>query len=146
MKVAMIENLNKYLADVGVLYMKIHNLHWNVVGRNFKTIHEYLQTIYEDFALVLDDTAEVIKIEGGKPLASLKSFLEVSDVKELESNDLSVNDVLAIAIEDMRYIKNQAEVLRKKAGEDDVYQAVTMLEDQLRNYNKTIWFLESMVK
>ncbi len=85
MKVAMVESLNKYLADVGVLYMKIHNLHWNVVGRDFKIIHEYLQTIYEDFALVLDDTAEVIKIEGGKPLASMKAFLAVREVEEIES-------------------------------------------------------------
>ncbi len=146
MEKTIINSLNKYLADVGVLYMKIHNLHWNVVGESFKTIHEYLQTIYEDFALVLDDTAEVIKIEGGKPLASLKSFLDVSEIKELESKDLGVSAVLEIAIQDMKYIKNEAEKLRSEASRDDIYQAVTMLEDQLRNYNKTIWFLESMTK
>ena len=28
--------LNKYLANLGVEYIKLHNLHWNVVGINFK--------------------------------------------------------------------------------------------------------------
>ena len=36
---------NRYLANIGVMYVKLHNLHWNVVGPQFKAIHEYLETI-----------------------------------------------------------------------------------------------------
>jgi starvation-inducible DNA-binding protein len=29
------EALNGYLADIGVMDIKLHNLHWNVEGRKF---------------------------------------------------------------------------------------------------------------
>ncbi len=64
------KKLNGYLANVGVIYIKLHNLHWNVVGTNFKAVHEYIETLYDGFALVLDETAEAPKIQGERPLAS----------------------------------------------------------------------------
>ena len=56
--------LNTYLADVSVLYFKWHNLHWNVVGPQFKAVHEYLETLYNNLADVLDEVAENLKING----------------------------------------------------------------------------------
>ena len=76
---------NKYLANVGVSYIKLHNLHWNVVGLNFKAVHEYLESIYDSMAEVLDEVAELIKMDGGYPLASLKEYLAVASIEELES-------------------------------------------------------------
>lgn len=29
------EELNRYLANLQVMFIKLHNLHWNVVGTNF---------------------------------------------------------------------------------------------------------------
>ena len=74
----LLNSANKYLANVGVEYIKLHNLHWNVVGLNFKAVHEYLEGIYDSMAEVLDEVAELIKMEGGYPLASLKDYLAAS--------------------------------------------------------------------
>ena len=52
---------NKYLANVGVEYIKLHNLHWNVIGLQFKAVHEYLESLYDSLADVLDEVAELIK-------------------------------------------------------------------------------------
>ena len=35
--------LNKYLADLHVLYSKLHNYHWNVVGIGFFEMHLKLE-------------------------------------------------------------------------------------------------------
>ncbi len=43
MKKNLFEKLNKYLADTAVMYIKLHNLHWNVYGLQFKAVHEYLE-------------------------------------------------------------------------------------------------------
>ena len=56
--------LNTYIANIGVGYIKLHNLHWNVVGSQFKAVHEYLESLYDAFADVLDETAELLKIAG----------------------------------------------------------------------------------
>ena len=47
MKKELSVKLNKYLSNLGVEYIKLHNLHWNVVGIQFKAIHEYLEGLYD---------------------------------------------------------------------------------------------------
>ena len=32
--------VNAYLANIGVSYIKLHNLHWNVVGSQFKAAQD----------------------------------------------------------------------------------------------------------
>jgi DNA-binding ferritin-like protein len=34
--------LNVYLSDLAVLNVKLHNLHWNVVGPQFVQLHEFV--------------------------------------------------------------------------------------------------------
>lgn len=141
-----INKSNSYLANVGVEYIKLHNLHWNVVGLQFKAVHEYLESLYDSMADVLDEVAEVIKMNGGTPLASLKDYLQNTSINELESKDYKISESLNIVLNDMKLLKAQVESLRLDAANDDLYSIVTMCEDHLENYNKTIWFIESMLK
>lgn len=137
---------NKYLANVGVNFVKLHNLHWNVVGLQFKAVHEYLESLYDSMADVLDELAELIKMGGAYPLASMKSYLEVSEIKELESKDYSIKESLEIVLSDIKLLKANAEELRNLAASEDYYPLQVMAEDHLGNYNKVIWFIESMLK
>ena len=73
--------LNKYLANLGVEYIKLHNLHWNVVGINFKAIHEYLEGLYDGVSASLDSVAELLKMHDEVPAASLKEYLALSSLE-----------------------------------------------------------------
>ncbi len=138
--------LNEYLANVGVLYIKLHNMHWNVTGSQFKAVHEYLETLYDAMADVLDAVAEALKMNGEMPLASLKEYLAVATIRELESRELDVKAALGITLADMEALKAQAEDIRSAANDEDQYDIVSMMEDDLANYSKTIWFLKAMLK
>lgn len=146
MKKELLQNLNKYLANLGVLYVKLHNLHWNVVGINFKAIHEYFENLYDGISASLDRVAETIKMHEETPLASLKSYLEVSDIKELESSEIDGKKSLKIVLEDFKKIKSLIEEIRKEADEEDLYDIVTLIESDLEQYNKSIWFIKAMLK
>ncbi len=146
MKKEITQGLNKYLADTAVLYIKWHNVHWNVVGRQFKSVHEYLETLYDAMAEVLDEVAELIKINNEVPLASMKDFLANTSVEELGSTEISVEKVLDIVEKDMEHMKKAAQDLREIADKDDAFDVVNMMEDHLVNYNKNIWFLKAMLK
>ena len=146
MKKELVGKVNGYLANVGVSYIKLHNLHWNVVGPEFKAVHEYLETLYDAFAEVLDEVAELLKMDGEMPLASLKDYLGAASIKELEVRDYGVKESLAIVLADMEEMKAQAEDIRRVADEEDHYGLVGMMEDHLGDYNKTIWFVKSMLK
>lgn len=138
--------LNLYLSNVGVLYIKLHNLHWNTTGTNFQTVHEYLETLYNGFAEVLDSTAEIIKIQGSKPFATMKDYLQHSNIKEAESKDYSTCEALTMTYDDLLLLKAQAEDIRIGASDVDNYSVVSMLEGHLEELNKTIWFLEATLK
>ena len=146
MKKELVLKSNKYLANINVNYVKLHNLHWNVIGLQFKPVHEYLEGLYDSMHEIFDEVAELLKMNGEFPLASLKDFLAVSEVKELESKDYSVKESLEIALADIKLLKANAIELRSLAAEDDFYPLQIMMEDHLANYNKVVWFIESMLK
>ena len=146
MKKELVLKSNKYLANINVNYVKLHNLHWNVLGLQFKPVHENLEGLYDSMHEIFDEVAELLKMNGEFPLASLKDFLAVSEVKELESKDYSVKESLEIALADIKLLKANALELRLLAAEDDFYPLQIMMEDHLANYNKVIWFIESMLK
>ena len=142
----LLASTNQYLADIGVSYIKLHNLHWNVTGSQFKAVHEYLESLYDAYADVLDEVAEIIKMEEELPLASMKEYLEVATIQEISSAEICTRDTLHILLSDMELLKREAENLRALAGEEDNYLLVNSLEDQLANYAKNIWFLRAMKK
>jgi len=146
MKKELVLKANKYLANVSVEYFKLHNLHWNVVGVQFKAAHEYLESLYDSLADVLDEVAELIKMNGEAPLASMKDYLNVSEIVELDSKEIGIKDAISIALKDMKLLKENAQELRALANENDLYQLSVMMEDHLANYSKSIWFMESMLK
>ncbi len=141
-----IKSTNKYLADIAVSYIKIHNLHWNVVGPQFKAVHEYLESIYDAYADALDEIAELIKMNGAFPAASLREYLELSDIAELDSKDIKVEDAVKALLDNIVTLRDEATAIRKAASEEDAFTVANVLEDHIANYDKNIWFIESMLK
>ncbi len=138
--------LNEYLSDLGVLNVKLHNLHWNVSGRGFHQAHVYIETLYDDFFEKFDVVAERIKMLGDYPLASLKEYLEKSDIKELETKDYSVTNSYKMILEDFQYLKTKAIDIRSIADEVGDFGTVAIMEDHVLGYDKQIWFIESELK
>ena len=146
MKKELVLRSNKYLANVAINYGKLHNLHRNVIGVQFKPVHEYLESLYDNMHEVLDEVAELLKMNGEYPLASFKEYLAVSEIIELESKDYSVKEALEIALADIKVLRDNALELRRLASDEDFYPLQVMMEDHLANYNKVVWFVESMLK
>jgi len=139
------EKLNKYLADNAVMYIKLHNLHWNVYGLQFKPVHEYLEALYDDTTEKMDEIAEVIRMKGEYPAASLAEYLKLSTIKELSSEKIANKAALEIVLEDLKALDAEAKDVRATADEDDIFDVVMMMEDYCAFYQKTIWFISQML-
>ena len=61
------KKLNTYLANLAVWNVKLHNLHWNVVGKLFVSLHEYTESRYDAAFEAFDEVAEVLKMRGEMP-------------------------------------------------------------------------------
>jgi len=139
------EKLNKYLADTGVMYIKLHNLHWNVYGMQFKGVHEYLEELYDAFTENMDEIAELIRMHGEYPAASLADFMKLTSIKELASEKIDNKKALSIALEDIKALDKDAKAIRAAADEEGAFDVVAMMEDNCAFYQKTIWFISSML-
>ena len=139
--------LNTYLANLAVLNIKIHNLHWNIVGSQFVSVHEYLESEYDKAGERLDEVAELIRISGESPVANLKEYLEISTIKEIEtSKEVSIKEALEIVLSDIKLQKELALEIRKESDETDNFPVANAMEDHIEDYNKQIWFVESSLK
>ncbi len=146
MKKELAAKVNVYLADIGVLYIKLHNLHWNVVGSQFKAVHEYLESLYDSMADLLDEVAELLKMNGEAPLASMKDYLSSATVEEIESKDIDVKSAIETVLSDFETLKSDALEIRKDAEDSDEFAVVNKMEDDIADFTKTIWFVKSMLK
>jgi starvation-inducible DNA-binding protein len=139
------EKLNKYLADTGVMYIKLHNLHWNIYGMQFKGVHEYLESLYDGITENMDAIAELIRMYGEYPAASMADYLKLSSVKELESEGIDIKKALMIVLEDIKALDEGAKDIRTTADKEDLFDVVAMMEDHCADYQKIIWFISSML-
>ena len=138
--------MNQYVADLAVLNVKFHNLHWNVVGENFEQAHVYLEKLYDDFFLKFDEVAERIKMLGEFPKASIKEYLEITSITELEDKDISVKEALTVAQTELKGLKALALDIRKEAENNDDFVTIGLMEDHVGVYDKEIWFIASAIK
>src|SRR5438105_14833702 len=76
-------SLNVFLADEHVLYIKTRNAHWNVEGPDFLPMHQFFEEQYKQLEQVIDDLAERIRTLGHYPQATLRGFLELTQLTEL---------------------------------------------------------------
>ncbi|WP_026478270.1 Dps family protein [Alkaliphilus transvaalensis] len=139
------KKLNEYLSNLAVLNVKLHNLHWNVVGKQFVQIHEYTESIYNDFFEKYDEVAELMKIRDAKPLAKLSAYLENATISELDQDKFSTDEVLEIVKADLTKMKELATEIRNAADEAGDFEAVAVFEDHVAGYSKNLWFIKSML-
>jgi len=95
--------LNLYLANQMVDYVKKHNLHWNLKGKSFFTLHAKLEELYDASNDILDEVAERILALGGKPVSSMKGALAIATIKELEDGAKSEEETIKALVSDTEY-------------------------------------------
>lgn len=141
-----VKNLNVYLSNLAVLLPKTHNLHWNVVGLQFTSIHNYTEELYDYYFEKYDEVAEILKMRGHYPLVKLSDYLANATVKELESKDYTTKEVLEEIKADMELLMADARKIREIADEEGDFGIVDEMEDQIGHFTKQLWFINSLMK
>lgn len=137
-----IDVLNKQLANWNVLYTKLHNYHWYVTGPDFFTLHEKFEEFYTEAATVIDDMAERILTIKGKPLATLKGFLNESSISEATGSE-SPKDMVAAVAQDFETIINESSEgieTAENAGDTATADHLTGIVESLE---KHVWMLNA---
>lgn len=137
------KSLNPYLSDLAVMFYKLHDLHWNVKGMQFVPVHQYTEARYDDMAEKLDAVAELIIMQGEKPVACIADYLANASIKELNKGVYKDSEVLKILVEDFEHLRAEALKIHEECA--DNFSVVAMMEDHIAGYDKELWFLKSML-
>jgi starvation-inducible DNA-binding protein len=135
-----------YLANLAVWTAKLHNLHWNVVGPAFLSLHEYTEKLYEETFEQMDSVAEAMKMRGGMPPVRLAEFLELASLKEAEAKNFTAEEVLGLLFEDMSAMNELARQIRKGADKMGDDQLVGLFDGFIGYFDKQLWFISAMRK
>ena len=141
----LVKQLNQNLADVQVLYVKLHNYHWNIKGTHFFGIHNLTEGYYDYFAKQYDDIAERILQIGSKPLTTMKSYLEISKIKEESKSKFSASEVIKSVTKDFSYLLKEFKKTSKTAEDENDLTSQALADENVAWLEKAIWMLKASI-
>lgn len=136
--------LNRQVANLNVLYVKIHNYHWYVKGPNFFTLHVKFEEFYNEVTVQMDEIAERILTLKGSPAATMKEYLELSSIQEAAGGE-DAKTMVQNLIEDFATLSNEYQegIEVADAGEDQ--PTSDMLTGFKADLEKHMWMLRSFL-
>ena len=137
--------INDNLADEYVLLTKTRNYHWNVEDPRFNDLHKFFEEQYELISAAVDEIAERVRAVGGKSRATLKEFMNSTQIKEDVGSFPDADNMLQNLLSDHETI---IKTLRKNINEcqelDDEGTA-NFLTDKMEEHEKMAWMLRSFI-
>lgn len=144
---SVIDLLNHDLADVYLLLIKTRKYHWDVVGPQFRTLHELWQEQYEMLSNHVDDIAERIRTLGGYPLGTAEGFLRYASLKE-HPNDLpnATEMVRRLATDYEHVIRNLRGHINQSSEAYNDEGTADFLTGLMEAYEEAAWMLRSFLE
>ena len=135
-----IVNLEKVLANSYVMSLKLQNYHWNVVGENFKSLHELFGAQYEELSAAIDEIAERMRALGAKVEGTFENFTKLSKIKSGEKN-LDKKAMIQDLIASHEIIVEALKAGIKTAQEEADEVTADIFIGRTTSHEKAIWML-----
>ncbi len=137
-----ITEANKSLANLNVLYVKLHNYHWFVTGEHFFGLHVKFEELYDECAAHLDEVAERILTINEKPLASMKEYLATATIEEASGKE-STQDMVKTIESDLQKMADEMLEVSELADDADDALTVALFEGLADSFKKHAWMLRA---
>ncbi|MES2677370.1 MAG: Dps family protein [Pseudomonadota bacterium] len=134
--------LHNVLSNSYALALKTQNYHWNVVGANFKSLHELFGAQYEELSEAIDEIAERIRALDILVPASFDVFGKESKIKNGNENAKTLAMVKELYNDNQTLTKILYDALKIVQKEGDEGTA-DMLIGRIQAHDKNAWMLKS---
>jgi starvation-inducible DNA-binding protein len=139
--------LNTDLADLYLLLIKTKKYHWDVVGPQFRTLHELWEEHYESLTINIDKTAERVRTLGGYPIGTAEGFLKHSTIEEQPGNlPNSYEMVMSLVNDHEQIIRNLREHIDRCSEEFHDEGTADFLTGLMEQHEEMAWMLRSFVE
>lgn len=136
--------LNQQVANLNLMYVKLHSYHWFVKGPHFFTLHEKFEEIYNEMTAKMDEVAERLLTIGGKPYATLKEYAQHATIAEADGSENAEQMVKQLIADFSQLVKEFGElnIIAEDAG-DKV--TADMFVGMSADLEKHIWMLNAYI-
>jgi starvation-inducible DNA-binding protein len=139
--------LNLLLADETVLYATTRDYHWNVTGANFLSLHQQLETQYDQLAESIDEIAErarAIGIGARGNWADLTKFARSSATPGIGLGaTLMLSGLLSLHEDLIMQLRSDSAACATRFNDAGTADFLTSLMVQ---HEKTAWLLRSQLE
>lgn len=141
----LVDSINVQVANLTVLYEKLHHYHWFVKGHHFFVLHKTFEELYNEVTNHLDETAERLLIIGEKPVSTLKESLQLASISEASGNETTEQEMVQAIVNDFTKIAGEMKEVIKLAeeAEDDV--TADLFISITESLGKHIWMLTAFL-
>jgi starvation-inducible DNA-binding protein len=138
--------LNATLSDEVVLTTKTKNYHWNVRGMHFHSLHLFLDTQYQELALMSDEVAERVRSLGGFAVGTLKEFSQFTRLQEHTAHYPEAQEMIADLVGDhetiIRHLRADLQACSDQYHDMGTSEFLTGL---MEHHEKMAWMLRSFL-
>jgi starvation-inducible DNA-binding protein len=139
--------LNSDVADLYLLLIKTKKYHWDVIGPQFRTLHQLWEEHYESLTISIDKTAERVRTLGGYPVGTAEGFLKLSTIKEQPGTLPNANEMVISLVNDHEQVIRKLREHIDRCGEDFHDQGTAdFLTGLMEEHEEMAWMLRSFVE
>jgi len=142
-----IELLNRDLSNTYLLQLKTKKYHWDVIGPQFRTLHEIFEEQYTLLSESIDSIAERIRQLGGYPVATAQEFIDLASVKENPARIPNATQMVGNLLEDheliIRSLREHVDQSSEEFGDEGTADFLTGLMEQ---HEEMAWMLRSFIE
>jgi starvation-inducible DNA-binding protein len=142
-----IKILNRHLADFYLLVIKTKKYHWDVIGPQFRTLHQLWEEHYETLTINIDATAERVRALGGYPVGTAREFLELTSLHEHPQDLPSATEMVERLVNDHeQIIRNLRVDIDRCSDEFHDQKTADFLTELMGQHEEMAWMLRSFME
>jgi len=115
-------------------------LHWNILGRPFKPLHEHLDELVDSWRQLSDTVAERAVALGLAPDGQAATISAGSDIAPVDSGSLDTDTALRELVPRLADVTERVRARMDRLGEVDLVSQDVLIE-VVRELEKQLWML-----
>ena len=146
-RAGVVDMLNRDISDAYLTLIKTKKFHWDVVGPQFRSLHQIWEEHYQALTENIDSMAERVRALGGFPVGTAEGFLKHASVKEQVDNIPLATEMVAQLVDDHELIiRNLREHIDKSSEDFHDEGTADFLTGLMEQHEEMAWMLRSFIE
>ncbi|QDV32930.1 DNA starvation/stationary phase protection protein Dps [Tautonia plasticadhaerens] len=135
--------LNQHVADALDLYTQVKQVHWNVKGRHFLSIHELTDAFSGEIIAFIDELGERVTALGGYVTGTVRMAAESTTLPEYPTDVIDGMDHVETIVERIGHFANSVRAAIDSSEEIGDKDTADLFTEISRLVDKRLWFFEA---